>query len=102
MSVVIHGRFIDLMDAATTLRRQYRAAWLAQYTDYRLGTALGRWDVEYAYWREFQARLLEVAQNFKKGDTLPPLQELDPHLLSPATCDRFGDDALAAQRAGCD
>jgi hexosaminidase len=101
MSVVIRGRFIDLMDAATTLRRQYWAAWLAQYSDYCLGTAIGRWDVEHAYWREFQARLPDVAQTFKKGDTLPPLQELDPPLLSPTTCDRFGQDALAAKRNGC-
>jgi len=40
MSVVIHGRFADLMDAITTLRHKYRSAWLDQYTDYRLGTEL--------------------------------------------------------------
>ncbi len=77
--VIIHGRCADLMDAITTLRGQYRAAWDDQYTPYRERTVLGRWDAEYEYWRRFQARLLDVAENFKKGDTLPSLDELRPH-----------------------
>jgi len=79
MSAIIHGRFADLMDAIATLRGKYRSAWLDEYTDYRLGVELGRWDAEYEYWRRFQARLLDVAQSFKKDETLPALDELRPH-----------------------
>jgi len=77
-SVVIHGRIADLMDAVATLRERYRSAWHDEYTDYRLGTVLGRWDAEYEYWRRFQARLLDVFGGFKDGDTLPSLEELRP------------------------
>jgi hexosaminidase len=80
MCVIDHGRLIDLMDAVATLRGKYRSAWLDQYTDYRLDTEIGRWDAEFEYWRRFQARLLELAENFKRGDTLPSLEELRPHL----------------------
>lgn len=79
MSMVIHGRFTGLMDAVTTLRGTYRSAWLDEYTDDCLGAELGRWDAESEYWRRFQARLTDVTQNFKKGDTLPALDELRPH-----------------------
>jgi hexosaminidase len=78
-SVVIHGRVADLMDAITTLRENYRSAWRAEYTDYRLGTVLGRWDAEYEYWRRLQARGLEIFEGFKDGDTLPSLEEIRPH-----------------------
>ncbi|PYV21941.1 MAG: hypothetical protein DMG24_18180 [Acidobacteria bacterium] len=76
--MVIHGRIADLMDAVATLRERYRSAWHDEYTDYRLGTVLGRWDAEYEYWRRFQARLLDVFGGFKDGDTLPSLEELRP------------------------
>jgi len=68
------------MDAITGLREDYRSAWRQQYTDYRLGTELGRWDTEYEFWRRFQARLWEAVNNFKDGDTLPTLEDLRPRL----------------------
>jgi hypothetical protein len=34
---------------------------------------------EYPYGRRFQARLLDLAQTFKKSDTLPSLDGLRPH-----------------------
>ena len=46
-----HSRLFDLMDAITGLRSTYRREWLAEYTPYRMGTALGRWDDEYQSWK---------------------------------------------------
>jgi hypothetical protein len=78
-SVVDHGRISDLLDAITTTRDKYRAAWHDEYTDYRLGVELGRWEMEYEYWARFQMRLEDTFRTFKKGDTLPSLEDLRPH-----------------------
>ncbi len=69
-----HGRLSDLMDAITELRELYRSEWLAEYTPYRLRSALGRWDAEYEFWRRLQARFRAFAKNYHQGDTLPPLE----------------------------
>jgi len=68
-----HSRLVDLMDAITELRAQYRSAWLAEYVPYRLASAIGRWNAEYEYWRRMQARLLAFSESSHKGDKLPPL-----------------------------
>jgi hypothetical protein len=68
-----HSRTFDLMDGITQLRPRYREAWLSQYSDYRLGTALGRWDAEYEYWRRAQSGFEEFVANFHDGDPLPSL-----------------------------
>lgn len=71
-----HSRCADLMDAISQLKAPYRRAWLAQYTDYRLSTALGRWDAEYQYWRRAQSRFMELLANFHDHDRLPSLTAL--------------------------
>jgi hypothetical protein len=71
-----HGRLADLMDAVTTLREAYREAWLKEYTPWRLGSALGRWDAEYEYWRRLQARIWETLSEFKDGEPFPTLESL--------------------------
>lgn len=73
-----HSRIIDLMDAITELRGQYRQEWLAEYAPYRLASALGRWDAEYEFWRQFQTRLVAFSNSSKEGDALPPLSSLVP------------------------
>jgi len=75
-----HSRVADLMDTITEMREAYREAWLAEYTTYRLGTALGRWDAEYEYWRRFQKNVSEVEQRFTDGDKLPALESLRPRM----------------------
>ena len=70
-----HSRMLDLMDTVTQLKESYRQQWLSQYTDYRLATALGRWDAEYEYWRRAQIKLNNFLSNFKDGDPLPPLND---------------------------
>jgi hypothetical protein len=67
------------MDMLTTAREMYRSAWRDEYTDYRLGVELRRWDLEYEYWARFQTRLEDLFRTFKEGDTLPTLEELWPH-----------------------
>ncbi len=47
-----HGLTVDMMDWCTELKEEYRQAWLAEYMPYRLGTMLGRFDTEYALWRD--------------------------------------------------
>jgi hypothetical protein len=71
-----HGRIIDLMETIADLREDYRAAWLSEYTPYRLATALGRWDGEFQYWRALQERLRAYSRTRKDGDPLPSLQEV--------------------------
>ncbi len=71
-----HGRMGDLMDQIGELKEQYRQAWSAQYTPYRLATAMGRFDAEYEYWRRLQSRLWELRRTFKDRDALPPLESL--------------------------
>jgi hypothetical protein len=78
-SVADHGRIADLLDAITTTRELYQSAWHDEYTDYRLGVELGRWQMEYEYWSHMQMRLEDVFSSFKPGDTLPSLEELRPH-----------------------
>jgi hypothetical protein len=68
-----HSRLVDLTDAITGLREQYREAWLAEYTPYRLGSAIGRWNAEYEYWRRMQSRLLTFSESSHEGDKLPAL-----------------------------
>jgi hexosaminidase len=71
-----HSRCMDIMDGLTELRGSYREAWVQQYTPYRLGTALGRWDAEDLFWEHARANFERVRTRFKTGDTLPTLQEV--------------------------
>jgi len=68
-----HSRLVDLMDAITSLREMYRQLWLAEYTPYRLGTTIGRFDAEYEYWRRLQSRFRNVALGLSRKTSLPPL-----------------------------
>ncbi len=69
-----HGRLSDQMDAISELAGHYRAAWLAEYTSYRLNEALSRWDAELEYWRALQARFQLFERTRKEDEALPPLE----------------------------
>jgi len=73
-----HSRLADLEDTITELRSQYRAEWLAEYTPYRLDSALGRWDMEYRFWAAIQARLLDFSESSREGDPMPKLESFAP------------------------
>ena len=68
-----HSYVVDLMDRITDLRSAYRAEWLQEYRPYRLGSALGRWDGEYQYWRGVHDKLRNFNDSSHAGDILPPL-----------------------------
>jgi len=74
----VHFPAGDLMDAVTELREDYRVAWLAEYTPYRLGVSLGKFDREYLYWYGFTRWLLKLESGFRPGDPLPPLESYQP------------------------
>ena len=71
-----HGRMGDLMDTITELRDIYRTMWLVEYTPYRLGSVLGRFDAEFEYWRKLQARTWEAERTYKPGSAVPSLEVL--------------------------
>jgi len=70
-----HGRLVDLMDLLTELRPQYQQAWMSEYTPYRLGETLLRWDAEAQYWLRLQSRLEVYGEGYKQGP-LPQLETL--------------------------
>lgn len=72
-----HSRTADLLDAITGLKQKYRKAWQVEATSYRLGSALGRWDAEYEFWRQFQSNVRRFLRTHKDGQT-PELQSLLP------------------------
>lgn len=71
-----HGRMPDLMDAITGLRPHYERVWLAEYSPYRMATALGRWDAEFENWRRVQRRLEIWPEHHAAGGTLPRLESI--------------------------
>jgi hypothetical protein len=71
-----HSYITDLMDRITGLEPAYRAEWLEQYTPFRLGAALGRWDAEYQYWRAAHEKLRHFNESTHSGQPLPPLDEV--------------------------
>jgi hypothetical protein len=71
-----HGRLSDLMDTLTGLRPNYEEAWLAEYSPYRMATALGRWDAEYENWRRMQARLGTFPERYAAGSSPPSLESI--------------------------
>jgi hypothetical protein len=73
-----HGKLPDLMEGITELKPQFREAWLDEYTSYRLASALGRWEAEYEYWRELQANLFKLIDEYDPARGLPPFANLLP------------------------
>jgi hypothetical protein len=74
-----HSHIADLMDAITSMKEDYARAWKQEWTEYRFGSAIGRWDAEYEYWRQLQARIQEATHQYKPGATFPTLESLRPN-----------------------
>lgn len=71
-----HSRASDMLDAIGELRDEFRAAWLEEYTPWRLSVALGKYDAESEFWWRFQRRVQALCADFQDGSELPPLQSV--------------------------
>ena len=71
-----HTRTSDLLDGIVTTKELFSKAWLMEYTTFRLGVALGKFDYEYQFWLKFQLRLERLYQHYNDGDALPSLESL--------------------------
>jgi hypothetical protein len=69
-----HSLIVDMMDESTELKEQYKNLWLEEYTPYRLGSTLGRWDAEYQLWRGMQQKLQE--SQFDPNKDLPSFRSV--------------------------
>lgn len=69
-----HSRVSDMLDAIMETKEIFREAWENEYTPFRLGIALGKYDYEFQFWLRFQRRLLNL--NFRESEPLPTLESL--------------------------
>ena len=53
----------------------FRQAWLNEYTPFRLGIALSKFDMELQYWVKVQKRL-DTLTKYKDDEEFPELQSL--------------------------
>jgi hypothetical protein len=79
MNSTTYGMLTDLREMISELREQYREAWLAEATPFRLQSALYRWDAEWNYWTAVQRLLVQqVLQGWKEGQPFPALEAIRP------------------------
>lgn len=71
-----HSYVTDLMDEITGLKPAYQSEWLEEYKPYRLGSALGRWDAEYQYWRAVHEKLRHFNEATHEGSRLLSLDDV--------------------------
>lgn len=71
-----HTRTSDLLDAIIEMKEMFQKAWLYEYTTFRLGIALGKYDAEFQFWLRFQRSLETFNQYYKEGDPLPSLESI--------------------------
>jgi hypothetical protein len=69
-----HSRTSDMLDAIIETKEIFQKAWLNEYTPFRLGNALGKYDMEFQFWLRFQRRLESLS--FREGEALPSLESL--------------------------
>jgi hypothetical protein len=76
VSFKYHTRTSDMLDAVIELKEMYQKSWLNEYSTFRLGVGLGKYDLEFQYWLKLQRRLDEIRSQYKAGDELPSLEFL--------------------------
>jgi hypothetical protein len=79
MNSQTYGMLTDLREMISELREEYRQAWLAEATPFRLQSALYRWDAEWDYWEAVQQRVVEqVLHGWSPGEPFPSIAVIQP------------------------
>ncbi|MEJ7779817.1 MAG: family 20 glycosylhydrolase [Daejeonella sp.] len=71
-----HSKTVDMFDAIVETKEMFRKAWLNEYTSFRLGIPMAKFDMELQYWFKVQKRLDTLKWNYKDDEELPSLQSL--------------------------
>jgi hypothetical protein len=71
-----HSKTVDMFDAVVETKEMFRQAWLNEYTSFRLGIPMAKFDMELQYWMKVQKRLDSLRWNYKDNEELPSLQSL--------------------------
>ncbi|MEJ7767355.1 MAG: hypothetical protein WKF89_06055, partial [Chitinophagaceae bacterium] len=71
-----HSKIVDMFDAIVENKDMFRKAWLHEYTPFRLGVPMAKFDMELQYWFKIQKRLDGLKWNYKADEALPSLQSL--------------------------
>jgi hypothetical protein len=69
-----HSKLSDMLDIVNENKEVFRKVWLNEYTQFRLGIAMGKFDREFQYWYRVQRRVLSLS--FREGEPLPPLESV--------------------------
>jgi hexosaminidase len=74
-----HGLIADMMDYCTSLRQEYRKAWLSENMSYRMETITDRFDSEYLIWRNM---FLKIAAYINHHDEKVPRSKFEELFLN--------------------
>ncbi|MBA2563675.1 MAG: hypothetical protein H0V14_12365 [Chitinophagaceae bacterium] len=70
-----HSKIVDMFDAIVENKEMFRKAWLNEYTSFRLGVPMAKFDIELQYWFKIQKRL-DSLRNYKDNEELPSVTSL--------------------------
>jgi hexosaminidase len=68
-----HTRTSDMLDGIIEIKNIFQKAWLEEYTPFRLGVALGKYDQEFQLWLRVQRRLGQIDEYINKKEDYPSL-----------------------------
>ena len=71
-----HSKTVDMLDAIVETKEMFRQSWLHEYTSFRLGIPMAKFDMELQYWFKVQKRIDEIKWGAKENEALPSLQSL--------------------------
>jgi hypothetical protein len=65
-----------MFDAIVETKEMFQKAWLNEYTSFRLGIPMAKFDMELQYWFKIQKRLDALRWDYKDDEAFPSLQSL--------------------------
>jgi hypothetical protein len=71
-----HSKIVDMFDAIVETKEMFRNSWMNEYTSFRLGIPMAKFDMELQYWFKVQKKLDSLKWNYKDDEELPNLQSL--------------------------